>query len=46
MAKELPGLDNFKEALQSVASVTKEQVEAKIAAQKKARAKLKRRKKK
>jgi len=45
MAKP-PGLDRFNEALRSVANVSKEQVEAKIAAQKKARAKVKRRKKK
>lgn len=45
MAKEPPGLDNFKEALRSVANVSKEQVEKRVAAQKKARAKVKRRKK-
>lgn len=43
MAKP-PGLDRFTEALQSIASVSKEQVEAKVNAQKKARAKVKKRK--
>ena len=46
MPKQLPGLDRFQEALRAVAGVPKDTVEAKIAAQKKARAKLKKRKKK
>ena len=45
MAKP-PGLDRFHDALRSIADVSKEQVEKKIAAQKKARAKVKRKKKK
>ena len=46
MAKEPPGMDRFNEALRAVANVSKDKVESKVAAQKTARAKVKRRKKK